>query len=82
MFCPPTPSQGYCLWFGLETGNILFSYSDCVAMELITSTMILPELTPGQGLRTVAPCTLSISGHWAGPVNNENHFFNIFLHHY
>jgi hypothetical protein len=42
-----------------------------VPTELIASTMILPELTPGPGLQTVAPCTLSIPGHWAGPVTSE-----------
>ena len=72
MFCPSPPYSGDCLWFGLE---ILEPYRSAIAMavptELIASTMISPELTPGPGLQTVAPCTLSIPGHWAGPVTRE-----------
>jgi hypothetical protein len=55
--------------------GLLEPYCSAIAMavptELIASTMISPELTPGPGLQTVAPCTLSIPGHWAGPVTSE-----------
>jgi hypothetical protein len=57
--CPPVAG---------DTGTYRSAIAMAVATELIASTMISPELTPGPGLQTVAPCTLSIPGHWAGFV--------------
>jgi hypothetical protein len=42
-----------------------------VAMEPIATTTTSPGLTPALGLQTAAQCTLSIPGHWAGPVTRE-----------
>jgi hypothetical protein len=56
-----------------DTRTIPFSWLS-VAKEPIASTMISPELTswPARpGLLMVAPCTLSLPGHWAGPVTCE-----------
>jgi hypothetical protein len=72
MFCPSPPSLEDCRWFGQE---ILEPYRSVVAMTVATEpsalTMILPDLTPGRGLWTVASCTLSNPGLWAGPVTRK-----------
>ena len=42
-----------------------------VAMAPIAIIKTLLKLIPAPGLETVVPCTLSISGRWAGPAIRE-----------
>ena len=58
-----------------DTGTIPFSYRDGCRNGAHHFNQDLARADSRAGataqLQTVAPCTLSIPGHWAGPVTRE-----------